>query len=93
MGVKPFSSFGTGGGLISINGVPGSQFKPPLHMVTHVSSMLLNKDYRYSFGLEAESKLEFLLAMASMCKASPKALLVCNGYKDEEYVSLVLTAK
>jgi arginine decarboxylase len=47
----------------------------------------------YSFGLEAGSKPELLLAMASMCKASPKALLVCNGYKDEEYVSLALTAR
>lgn len=47
----------------------------------------------YLFGLEAGSKPELLLAMASMCKASPKALLVCNGYKDEEYVSLALTAR
>lgn len=47
----------------------------------------------YSFGLEAGSKPELLLAMASMCKANPKALLVCNGYKDEEYVSLALTAR
>ena len=31
--------------------------------------------------------------LASSCKASPKALLVCNGYKDEEYVSLALTAR
>lgn len=47
----------------------------------------------YLFGLEAGSKPELLLAMASMCKANPKALLVCNGYKDEEYVSLALTAR
>jgi len=47
----------------------------------------------YAFGLEAGSKPELLLAMASMCKASPKALLICNGYKDEEYISLALTAR
>ena len=47
----------------------------------------------YSFGLEVGSKPELLLAMASMCKAIPKALLVCNGYKDEEYVLLALTAR
>jgi len=45
----------------------------------------------YEFGLEAMSKLELLLAMGSMCKSSPKDFLVCNGYKYEEYISLVLT--
>uniref|UniRef100_A0A0C9RFY5 Arginine decarboxylase n=1 Tax=Wollemia nobilis TaxID=56998 RepID=A0A0C9RFY5_9CONI len=48
---------------------------------------------QYCFGLEAGSKPELLLAMACLCKGSPKALLVCNGYKDEEYVSLALLAR
>uniref|UniRef100_A0A0D6R5T3 Arginine decarboxylase n=1 Tax=Araucaria cunninghamii TaxID=56994 RepID=A0A0D6R5T3_ARACU len=48
---------------------------------------------QYCFGLEAGSKPELLLAMACLCKGSSKALLVCNGYKDEEYVSLALLAR
>eukprot|EP01018_Ginkgo_biloba_P039349 Gb_39070 [translate_table: standard] len=48
---------------------------------------------QYCFGLEAGSKPELLLAMSCLCKGSPKALLVCNGYKDEEYVSLALMSR
>lgn len=47
----------------------------------------------FSFGLEAGSKPELLLAMSSLSKGSPHALLVCNGYKDSDYVSLALLAK
>lgn len=47
----------------------------------------------YGFGLEAGSKPELLLAMSSLIKGSPDALLVCNGYKDADYVSLALLAK
>lgn len=47
----------------------------------------------YGFGLEAGSKPELLLAMSCLCKGSPDALLVCNGYKDADYVSLALLAK
>lgn len=47
----------------------------------------------FGFGLEAGSKPELLLAMAALCKGSPDALLVCNGYKDADYVCLALMAK
>lgn len=47
----------------------------------------------FAFGLEAGSKPELLLTMACLCKGNPKALLICNGYKDEEYVSLALVAR
>ncbi|CAN6482540.1 unnamed protein product [Victoria cruziana] len=47
----------------------------------------------FRFGLEAGSKPELLLAMSAFCKGSPEAFLVCNGYKDREYVSLALTAR
>jgi arginine decarboxylase len=47
------------------------------------------------FGLEAGSKPELLLAMSALAaRGSPDAaLLVCNGYKDGDYVSLALTAR
>ncbi|KAF6160559.1 hypothetical protein GIB67_019499 [Kingdonia uniflora] len=48
---------------------------------------------KYRFGLEAGSKPEILLAMSCLCKGSDEAFLVCNGYKDAEYISLALQAK
>ncbi|KAL0412437.1 UNVERIFIED_CONTAM: Arginine decarboxylase [Sesamum radiatum] len=47
----------------------------------------------FRFGLEAGSKPELLLAMSCLCNGSPEALLVCNGFKDAEYISLALVAR
>lgn len=47
----------------------------------------------FRFGLEAGSKPELLLAMSSLCNGSPEALLVCNGFKDVEYIALALIAR
>jgi arginine decarboxylase len=44
----------------------------------------------YDFGLEAGSKSELLLAIA--LQDNEKALLVCNGYKDREYIETALFA-
>lgn len=46
----------------------------------------------FRFGLEAGSKPELLLAMSCLCKGNAEALLVCNGFKDAEYISLALVA-
>nr|DAD46961.1 TPA_asm: hypothetical protein HUJ06_016898 [Nelumbo nucifera] len=47
----------------------------------------------FRFGLEAGSKPELLLAMSCLCKGNPEAFLICNGYKDSEYISLALIAR
>ncbi|KAJ6821822.1 putative arginine decarboxylase 1 [Iris pallida] len=47
----------------------------------------------FRFGLEAGSKPELLLAMSCLAKGHPDAFLICNGYKDEEYVALALTGR
>lgn len=47
----------------------------------------------FRFGLEAGSKPELLLAMTCLCNGSPDAFLVCNGFKDAEYISLALLAR
>lgn len=47
----------------------------------------------YHYGLEAGSKPELLTVMSCMCKSSPSALLICNGYKDSEYIGLALRAR
>ncbi|CAL9098555.1 arginine decarboxylase [Musa troglodytarum] len=47
----------------------------------------------FRFGLEAGSKAELLLAMSCLTRGSPDAFLICNGYKDEEYIALALFAR
>jgi arginine decarboxylase len=44
----------------------------------------------YHYGLEAGSKPELLAVMAMF--EDEDALIVCNGYKDEEYIETALTA-
>jgi len=46
---------------------------------------------RYHYGLEAGSKPELIAALAHM--HDPEAYLVCNGYKDEEFIDLALHAQ
>lgn len=47
----------------------------------------------FRFGLEAGSKPELLLAMSCLCKGSSESLLICNGFKDAEYISLALVGR
>ncbi|XP_023006874.1 arginine decarboxylase [Cucurbita maxima] len=47
----------------------------------------------FRFGLEAGSKPELLLAMGCLCEGNKDAFLVCNGFKDAEYISLALIAR
>jgi arginine decarboxylase len=44
----------------------------------------------YHYGLEAGSKPELITALAY--SQDPEALIVCNGYKDEEFIDLALYA-
>ncbi|MEP4079510.1 biosynthetic arginine decarboxylase [Haloferula sp.] len=46
---------------------------------------------KYHYGLEAGSKAELIAALAHM--HDPEAYLVCNGYKDEEFIDLALHAQ
>lgn len=46
---------------------------------------------KYHYGLEAGSKPELIAALAYM--QDPEAYIVCNGYKDEEFIDLALQAK
>ncbi|HOF62450.1 MAG TPA: biosynthetic arginine decarboxylase [Candidatus Latescibacteria bacterium] len=44
----------------------------------------------YHHGLEAGSKAELIAALAYM--RDPKAFLICNGYKDAEFIDLALSS-
>ncbi|XP_074333747.1 arginine decarboxylase-like [Apium graveolens] len=48
---------------------------------------------KFRFGLEAGSKPELLLAMSCLCNGNAEAFLVCNGFKDAEFISLALVGK
>jgi arginine decarboxylase len=45
----------------------------------------------FALGLEAGSKPELLIAVAKL--DTPDALIVCNGYKDREYIETALLAR
>ncbi|HOB75258.1 MAG TPA: biosynthetic arginine decarboxylase [Phycisphaerae bacterium] len=56
----------------------------------HVVEEIVRYGEPYQFGLEAGSKPELLAVLALL--DSPEALIICNGYKDEEYVEMALLA-
>ncbi|MEJ2200792.1 MAG: biosynthetic arginine decarboxylase [Desulfuromonadaceae bacterium] len=64
-------------------------FPVKVNQQCHVIEEITHFGARYGHGLEAGSKAELVLAMASL---QPDALLICNGYKDEEFIDLGLRA-
>jgi arginine decarboxylase len=56
----------------------------------YVVEKLVEAGRPYHFGLEAGSKPELLAVMAML--DDEEAIVVCNGYKDEEYVETALLA-
>ncbi len=57
----------------------------------HLVEDLVRFGKPHQFGLEAGSKPELMIAMASL--DTPGALLICNGYKDREYVEAAILAQ
>lgn len=56
----------------------------------HVVESIERSGRPYCHGLEAGSKAELLVAISSV--NAQESLIVCNGYKDEEFVDLGFTA-
>ncbi|RRT58240.1 hypothetical protein B296_00044275 [Ensete ventricosum] len=46
----------------------------------------------FNLGLQVESKQELLLAMQGLIGGSSEAYLICNGYKDKDYINLASVA-
>jgi arginine decarboxylase len=57
----------------------------------HVVEELVRFSRPYDLGLEAGSKPELLVALA--LQDNPNALLILNGYKDDEYIETALLAQ
>ena len=65
-------------------------FPIKVNQQNHVVSEIARLGEEFSHGLEAGSKAELLIAMS--CIQSKSSLIICNGYKDEEFVDLGLQA-
>ena len=57
----------------------------------HVIEEIAQAGARYGHGLEAGSKAELIIALAHI--ESPDAHIICNGYKDQEFIDLGLNAR
>ncbi len=57
----------------------------------HVVEELMTCGRRWNFGLEAGSKAELLIALSLV--EDSKALLICNGYKDQSYIETTILAR
>jgi arginine decarboxylase len=63
----------------------------------HIVESLVRYGKPYQFGLEAGSKPELTIALAMLEPSGDKhqsgSLLICNGYKDKEYIETALLAR
>ncbi|QEY14823.1 biosynthetic arginine decarboxylase [Cellvibrio sp. KY-GH-1] len=57
----------------------------------HVVAEIARFGERYNHGLEAGSKAELMVALAML--TNRESLIICNGYKDAEFISLGLQAR
>lgn len=63
-------------------------FPVKVNQMREVVEEILDAGKPYAYGLEAGSKPELVIAMAQLDRK--QSLLICNGYKDEEYIRLAL---
>ena len=57
----------------------------------HVVEEVINMEPDYRLGLEAGSKPELLIAMGLL--GGREEIIICNGYKDQEYIETVFDAQ
>jgi arginine decarboxylase len=57
----------------------------------HLVEDLVQFGQAHQFGIEAGSKPELMIALAML--NTPGALLICNGYKDREYIEAAILAQ
>jgi arginine decarboxylase len=73
------------------NGVYRGVFPVKCNQQRHLIEALVKFGKPYQFGLEAGSKPELMIALATL--KTPGALLICNGYKDREYIETAILAQ
>ncbi|MGI0487869.1 biosynthetic arginine decarboxylase [Pantanalinema rosaneae CENA516] len=72
-------------------GVYRGVFPVKCNQQRHLVEALVRFGKPYQFGLEAGSKPELMIALATL--TTPGALLICNGYKDREYIETAILAQ
>ncbi|MBN2344213.1 MAG: biosynthetic arginine decarboxylase [Deltaproteobacteria bacterium] len=66
-------------------------FPVKVNQQSHVISEIVRFGKRYHHGLEVGSKAELLIALSTM--EDRESLIICNGYKDQEFIDLGLQAR
>lgn len=72
-------------------GVYRGVFPVKCNQQRHLIEDLVRFGQPHQFGLEAGSKPELMIALATL--NTPGALLICNGYKDREYIETAILAQ
>ena len=72
-------------------GVYQGVFPVKCNQQRHLIEDLVRFGKPHQFGLEAGSKPELMIALALL--DTPEALLICNGYKDREYIETAMLAQ
>lgn len=75
----------------SYPGVYKGVFPVKCNQQRHLVEDLVRFGQPHQFGLEAGSKPELMIALASL--KTPGSLLICNGYKDREYIETAMLAR
>ena len=73
------------------NGKYQGVFPIKVNQQNHVIRDILKYGRTFGFGLEVGSKPELLIALALI--KDPGRLIICNGFKDKEYIQTGLLAK
>lgn len=66
-------------------------FPIKVNQQNHVIAEIARFGERYNHGLEAGSKAELMIALATI--NNRESVIICNGYKDAEFISLGLQAR
>lgn len=72
----------------SYEGIYQGVFPVKCNQQRHIVEDLVRFGKAYQFGLEAGTKPELMIALASL--NTPGALIICNGYKDESYIETAM---
>lgn len=78
---KAFADHESSGGYMGVYPIKVNQQR-------HVVEEIVQYGAPYKYGLEAGSKPELMTALAML--DSPEPLIICNGYKDVEYIDMAL---
>lgn len=61
------------------------------NQMKEVVDHIVKAGYKYHYGLEAGSKPELIIALSM--NLHPEAFILCNGYKDENFIRMALLAR